>query len=246
MQATSTQFDFYRWGAASAMLGAVLGVIFNLLHPRPDAVTPRAELQMIADSDIWRFDHIMLGVATVFLFIGIIAIGLSMFGTAADIWARAWLIFSAVSTSVLLVLIALDGTAAKAVATRWAESGNDPAIFASAEMFVSITLALLGVSIGLVFGVAPLLLGMAILSGGGYPKVMGQVSLVAGALGLIDALILAISGISAFALNVLFPIASVLFTIVLFWAGWELWKRSVPTGRTVDVTERTAERTTAP
>lgn len=228
MQAKPMQMSFYRVSAGAGILGGALAVVFNLLHPRSSDMieSARGELALIADSGIWRLDHIMLGLATALIFIGVIGIGLSMFGTAADTWARAWLIFSSVSVTLVLVTIALDGGPIKSLADSWAAGGKDAGLLAAATVLVKITSGLLGASVAMLFGLAPLMLGIAVLSGGGYPKMLGQVSIAAGALGLLDAFILAFSGFSKLSILVLFPIASVLTTIVLGWASWELWKKN--------------------
>lgn len=249
MQAATERMGFYRISAGAGIVGGILAVVFNLLHPRSsDAIqSARGELAMIADSGIWRLDHIMLGLATALIFIGVIGIGLSMFGTAADAWARAWLIFTSVSVTLLLVTIALDGSPIKGLADQWAAGGKDAGLLASATVLVEITSGLLGASIAMMFGLAPLMLGMAVLSGGGYPKVLGQISIAAGAVGLLDALLLAFSGFSKLSILVLFPITSVLSTIVLLWASWELWKSHASLGPTAGTkTVTTTETTVTP
>ncbi|MEA2451792.1 MAG: hypothetical protein QOG04_502 [Actinomycetota bacterium] len=242
MQVATERLNFYRISAASGMLGGVLAVVFNLLHPRSNDIVQggRGELELIAGSDIWRLDHVMLGLGTALIFIGIIGVALSMFGTSADTWARAWLIFTTVAASILLVTLALDGGPMKTLADQWANGGKDAGAFAAANALMEINSGLLGASIALLFGVAPLLLGMAVMSGGGYPKALGQVALVGGALGLLDALLLAFQGFTKLSVLILFPITSVLSTIVLTWAAWELWTKNQPIRTT------TAARTDPP
>src|SRR5688500_15403113 len=129
-----TQSDYFRWGGAAAMVAGGLGVVLNLLHPRSteNVASTRAHLELIADSDIWKFDHAGLAVAIAIGVLGIIAIGLSMMGTEGELWARTWLLFSVVSSAVLLIVIAIDGAALKDAADRWAESGDEAGAFAAA------------------------------------------------------------------------------------------------------------------
>ena len=241
MQQRPTQSDFYQLGAGAVLIGGFLAIIFNLLHPRHSEAlsNTRAELKMIAESDIWTLVHIMLGIAVAIIAVGVIAIALSMFGTQGDAWARAWLIFSAASTAVLMVLLALDGTAIKSLADDWAKAGNDPAVFSAAKALVEINGGLLRVSILVQFGISPLLFGMAVWASGSYPKAIAQASLSAGAVGVIAALWISAAGYSTVPLNILFPIASLLYTIVLMWAGWQLWQTHAtlgPSGGTTTVT----------
>lgn len=246
MQAATERMGFYRISAGAGIVGGILAVVFNLAHPRTSDIVQggRGELELIAGSDIWRLDHIMLGLATALIFIGVIGIGLSMVSTAGDTWARAWLIFTSVSVAVLLVTIALDGGPMKSLADQWAGSGKDAGSFLAANVLMEITSGLLGASIAMMFGVAPLMLGMAVLSGGGYPKVLGQISIAGGVLGLVDAFILALSGFTKLSILVLFPITSVLSTIVLLWASWELWKKQASLGPTAGTKTATTTETT--
>lgn len=219
------QPNFYRVGAGAAMLGAVVGLIFNLLHPRnSDALTDiNAELQMVADSGIWRWDHIGLGFAVAIGFIGFVAINFSMFNGPSDLWARAATIFGALSAAVILGLLALDGTVLKTVADKVV--GGDDSLLGAATVLVETTTALLGASIALFFGITPLLFGEALLGSGTYGKNLGYAELLGGALGLLTALLLAIGGLSMLAIFG-FLIASLLHTVVLFLAGYSLWQRS--------------------
>lgn len=245
MQARPMQTDFFKWGGAAALVGGALGIIFNLLHPRTteNVGNSRAHLQMVADSDMWRLVHLGLALAVALGLIGIIAIALSMAGSPGDVWARGWLIFAAVSSAVMLILLAIDGTAIKALADRWAGSPNDPGVFAGALAVEKISISLFGAGAALFFGVSPILLAMAVFSSGVYPKALGQASLVAGGLGLLTALLLAIQGLTALSATYLFPIASLIGTVVLMWAGWELWKNHSTVGVTPGTTSTTVTHT---
>lgn len=219
------QPNFYRVGAGAAMLGAVVGLIFNLLHPRnSDALTDiNAELQMVADSGIWRWDHIGLGFAVAIGFIGFVAINFSMFNGPSDLWARAATIAGAVAAAVILVLLAIDGTVLKSIADQVV--GGDDSLKGAATVLVETTTALLGASIALFFGVTPLLFGEALLGSGTYSTNLGYAELLGGALGLLTALLLAIGGLTMLAIYG-FLVASLLHTVVLFLAGYSLWQRS--------------------
>lgn len=159
--------NFYRVGAGAAMLGGVVGVVFNILHPRDtDAFdSAEAELQMIADSGIWRWDHLLLGFAVAVGFVGLVAIGLSMFGGAGDAWARATVIFGALASAVALVSLALDGTAIKSLADQWA--AGDEAVTGAAIAMVEMNQALFGATIALLIGVTPWLFGGALIASDG-------------------------------------------------------------------------------
>ena len=243
-----TQSDYFRWGGLAAMVAGGLGVVLNLLHPRSteNVASTRAHLELIADSDIWKFDHAGLAVAIAIGVLGIIAIGLSMMGTEGELWARTWLLFTVVSSAVLLIVIAIDGAALKDAADRWAESGDEAGAFAAAAGIERLSTAVFTVAVLMYFGMSPLLLGMAVLASGSYPKVLGQSSLGAGGLGVLAALLMWIQGTTVFNTIFLFSIASLLSTIVLIWAGWELFKRSGSVRRTTTATTTKIETPVTP
>jgi len=248
MQARPTQADYFRWGGLAAVVAGSLGIIFNLIHPRTteNVGNVRSHLEMIAGSDGWNFIHAGLALAVAIGVLGIIAIGLSMGATAGELWARTWVLFAAVSSAVLLVVVAIDGAAMKAVADRWAGSGDDAGVFAAAAGVEGVATALFTVGVLMFFGISPLLLGMAVFTSGSYPKVLGQVSVVAGVLGLLTALLMWIQGATVLNSVILFPIASLVGTIVLIWAGWELWKSKGSLGSRADKTTTKIETPVVP
>lgn len=226
MQVRLTQRDYFRWGGLAAVVAGGLGIILNLIHPRTteNVGNVRSHLQMIADSDLWKLDHAGLAIAVGIGVLGVIAIALSMAGTNGDLWARTWLLFSVAASGVLLVFLAVDGSAIKGVADRWVSGGDNPGSFAAAAGIEGLANSLFTLSVFLYFGIAPLLLAMAVLTSGVYPKALAQVAMAAGALGVITALLMWIQGPTVFNSVLLFTIASLLGTIAIMWAGWALWK----------------------
>jgi hypothetical protein len=213
-------------GAGAAMVGTVIGIVFNLLHPRnPDAFdSVEGELQMIADSGIWQLDHFMLTLSVAIGFVGLIAIALSMGGTPAELWARTGIIFGGASAAVALALLALDGTAVKNLADQWAT--GDESITGAATAMVEINIALLATTFILFFGITPLLFGRAFLASGIYPANLGYVEMVGGVLGILTGVMIAFDVGASFAGTILLPLSSLVHTVVLFIAGWLLWKRA--------------------
>src|SRR5919106_501567 len=167
--------NFMRVGAGALVVGTVLAFVFNLIHPRSsDALdSTRGELELVAGSDIWLFDRMMLEVAD-----------------------------------------------------AWAQNPDDPALLAAGEAVVQISLALFTAVIGASFGVTPIAFGLAILASGAYARGFGWVSIAAGGLGFVTAMIQFLAGPSNLTAAVLFPIASLSFTLVAFVLGVQLWRRS--------------------
>ena len=102
---------FMRVGAGALIVGTVLAFVFNLIHPRSsDALdSTRGELELVADSDIWLFDHMMLGVSAAFVLLGLVALATSMRGGNGDLWARSVLIAGVAGVVVIWITVVLDG-----------------------------------------------------------------------------------------------------------------------------------------
>jgi hypothetical protein len=81
-------------------------------------------------------------------------------------------------------------------------------------------------TIGSFFGFVPVLFGAAVLTGDEYPSWLGWVAIVAGALGLLTGTIIYFAGFTTLTSMVLFPIASVLFTVWLGIIGYLLWQKT--------------------
>ncbi len=226
------QRTLFRAGAIGAMVGAALGLIFNILHPRGTGIdTSQEELALVADSDIWLFDHFMLAWALVFSLLGLVAIARSYAGEAGESWGRFALASAIAATGIGLVGVTVDGMALKEVADNWAEAGRgtESSAFAAGDAVANVALALFTTVIGSLFGVTATLFGIAGLVSNNYPKWLGYVAVVAGIAGLVTASVTFLTGPSDVVFNVLFAGSSFLFTVWLFASGWYLWQRA---GRT--------------
>ena len=210
-----------KWGGLSAMVGAALGLVFNLLHPRPDSFTIQAELDLVAGSDIWLFDHFMLAWSLAFALVGLVAIGWSFEGPVAQSWGRIATASAIGSIAVAYIALAIDGMAMKEVADQAAKG---PEAQAAAEAVAHVSFALFTGVIGSLFGVTPLLFGIAGLVGNAYPRNLAYLALAGGLVGLLAASIQYLSGPTALTLNVLLLIASLAYTVWLFMMGLRLWK----------------------
>jgi hypothetical protein len=222
------QRTLFRVGAVAAMVGAALGLVFNLLHPRGGGIdTSQEELELVADSGIWLFDHYMLAWSLAIGFLGLVAIARSFTGEAAESWGRLALAFAIASFAIGVVTVVIDGIAVKEVADNWAEAGRgtDSTAFATGDAVANISLAIFTALIGSLFGVTAVLYGVAGLASTTYPKWLAYLAVVAGVLGLLTASIVFLSGPSDFALNILFGASSGLYTLWLFFSGLNLWQR---------------------
>jgi hypothetical protein len=210
------------------MIGAVLALIFNLLHPRATGVdTVREEIELVADSGIWLFVHFMIAWALVFGFVGLIAIARSFTGEAGVSWGRLALGSSIAAIAVGFVAITIDGMAMKELADNWAEAGKPTggAAFAAADAVANVSVAAFTGLVGSLFGLTATLFGVAGLVSPDYPKWLGYCALVGGLLGLLAASVLYLAGPSDVVFLGFFSVSSLLFTVWLFFSGWQLWRR---------------------
>lgn len=213
-----------RWGGMAAMIGAALGLVFNLLHPRSSAVgTGMNELHLVAASDIWLLVHYMIAWSVAFALVGLVAIGWSYAEGAAASWGRFATASAIVGVGVTFITVLIDGPAMKHVADAMI-AGHSPETIAAGTAVSEVAVALFTGTMGSLFGLTPVLYGIATLSDARYPKPLGYLAIAAGVLGLITASIQYFGGIQNLTANILFPIASLAFTVWSFVMGWRLWR----------------------
>jgi hypothetical protein len=231
-----TERGFLRFGGGAAMVGAVLGLVFNVLHPRTgDIDNVRAEIETVADSGIWVFDHFMLAWAIAFSFVGFLALTLYLGegGGGGWVWAARGTVV--IGVAVTFVTLVVDGMAIKEVADNWAEATGPAkaAAFSTAEAVAQVSLALFTGTIGTLFGLAPALIGAAGLATRRLPTSMSYAWIVAGGVGLLAASIQFLAGPSSLTVNGLFLPASLLATVLLFLGGWTVWNAAAEPATTV-------------
>lgn len=221
-----------RMGAGSLMFGTVLAFVFNLLHPRGDDFSAGAHLQEVADSGIWLLDHFMLAWSLAFILVGLLVVSRSYPDEPAASWGRIASYAGVGGIIVGFVLIVIDGSAVKLIADDVA-AGEAPA--AAGEAVVHISSALFTGMQGSLFGLTPVLFGIAGLTSAAYPRWLAYLALAAGIVGFVSASIQYFTGLSTLTAVILFPIASLAFTVWGFIMGWNLWRAhgaSTPVGHT--------------
>jgi hypothetical protein len=217
-----------RLGGACAVAGGVLGVVLNLIHPRTsDIGATEVELRLIEENGRWLAVHAGILVALVIAFLGLVAIAVSMYGERG-LWARVALYSAIASAPVAIISVAIDGIAMKEIADAWADAPDR--VFAAADAVGQLNVAAFDGLIISLFGMTPIFAGIALAGSSLYPRWIGILSVVGGVIGLIAGFTQALTGLEPLTANVLFPLASLAFTIVLITAGLTLWqKASAPT-----------------
>ena len=215
-----------RVGSVSAVLGAIILIVANILHPRGADFGDTAEhLQEIADAGIYLGDHIGLLVGALLLTGGLIGISRSLTEGGGAVWARLGLAAAVASAALMVVVVAVDGIAFKAVADEWASSQN-AALFQAAYVLEQIGLGLFTMLIFFVFGVTFILYGLAVALSEVYQKWLGWLALALGIAAAVIGVIQAFDGPSDTLTNVLFPIVSVLLTVWVLVLGVLMWRKT--------------------
>lgn len=205
-----------RWGGLAGMVGAVIGAIANLMHPRSDDLgTAAGVVDLAAGSDIWVLDHYLIAWSVALAGFAALALALSLVQEPARSWGKIAAAFTIGSTVVVYLFAAVDG----AVLKDAAEQGGPDALAVA-----HVAAALFTATMGSMFGLVPILLGIALMSTTQYPRWLGMLALVSGAIGLFCASYQYLVDYEPFLMNYVFTLGSLGTTIVLFAAGWWLWK----------------------
>lgn len=222
----------FRVGSVCAIVGAILGIIVNVLHPRTEEIAkPEALVQLVASSDIWVGDHVGILVAILLVVAGYAAVYRSLTGEAATAFARLGYASAVVGATVFAVLAATDGIAGKALANAWATApaAEKAAALRVAESVAAVNIALFSVTLIVFFGATVFLFGLAIATSDVYPKWLGWVAAVLGVAAALLGFVYAYQGPSALVTNILVPILSILETVWLLVIGVLLWRRTTVT-----------------
>lgn len=204
-----------RWGGLAGMAGAVVGAIANLMHPRGDFGSAQEVVDMAGDSGIWVFDHYLIAWTIALGGFGLYALGRSFAEEPARSWGRVAVAFLIASLPVGYLVAVIDGS----TLSNAAEEGGEAAI-AVAHVSEGLFTAMMGS----LFGVVPILYGIALMTTRQYPGWLAPLALASGVIGLFTSSYTFLAGYSEVISNYLFTLGSLGATVLLFAAGWFLWK----------------------
>jgi Domain of unknown function (DUF4386) len=217
----------FRIGGAAAIVGALLGMVGNLIHPVTPIDDPEGVAQVIADSGSWVPIHLTIVVGIVLMLGGLVAIRHSLRDGVADALARFGLVAAIAGATIGLVLVILDGVAARQLAQEWAEASSQERAVALGLVHANETINFALASLfNLVFAaVTFILFGLAVALGDVYPRGLGWVAFFAGVLSLAAGLIQAAVGEPTEASRVLTIIGPSVITLWLLIMGILLLRR---------------------
>ncbi|HYU56874.1 MAG TPA: DUF4386 family protein [Actinomycetota bacterium] len=182
-----------RIGGISAIVGALLGMVGNLIHPVTPIDDPEGVARVIAGSDIWVPVHLAIVLGIVLMLGGLVAIYHSIREGIAGALARFGLFGAVAGATIGMVLVILDGVAARQLAQEWATVPPDQKAAALSLVHANETINLALASLfNFVFAaVTFILFGLAVVFSDVYPRWLGWIAFLAGlgsiAAGLIQA-----------------------------------------------------------
>lgn len=214
-----TEERIVRLGAWGGVIGSLLAMVGNLLHPATPTGDPEGVARAIAESGIWVPVHLMMVVGLILMLGGLVAIARSVTGETAEALATLALPMAVAGTTVGLILVIVDGVAAKHLADAGAQAPQAEAAVALRVVIgeETINFALAALFNVLFAGVTFIMLGLAVASTGGYPRVTAWAVVVAGVGSIPVGLVQAYQGESVPFTRV----ATIVFpTVITLWVAW--------------------------
>ena len=224
-----------RWtfliGGVAAVLGSLLGMVGNLIHPATPINDAVGVAQAIAESDGWLVIHMAIVIGLILMLGGLMAIADSMHEPMSPRPSLALSRVAAIAgATVGLTLVTLDGVAAKQAADAWGLGAGRRTVSmqlcATLIAERALNFALVALFNILFAGVTFILYGLAVASSNVYPRWFGLVAVLAGFESIVAGLIQAESGSPVETARVLTIIGPTLITLWLLVMGVLLLRRS--------------------
>lgn len=208
-------------GSKAAIAGSLLGMVGNLIHPAAPLDDRPGVARVIADSDSWFVIHFGIVVGIVLMFGGLIALYHSIRGGLAGALARLGLFTATVGIAIGLVLLILDGVAAKQLADEWASATGQTRTIALQNVLTNETINFALASLfNFVFaGVTFILFGLAVALSDVYPRWLGWVVVAAGVISIGASLVQGVTGEPTLASWILTIIGPTIITLWLLTIG---------------------------
>ncbi|MBA3729061.1 MAG: DUF4386 family protein [Actinobacteria bacterium] len=218
----------YRMGGAAAVVGAVLGMVGNLIHPVTPMDDPEGVARVIAESGTWVPIHLAIVIGIALMLGGLIAIHHSIRGGVAGALARFGLFAAVAGITVGLLLVILDGVAARQLAEEWAAAPPDQRAAALALVTANETINFALASLfNIIFaGVTFILFGLAVALSDAYPRWLGWIVVMAGIGSIAAGSVQAFTGEPSDASRVLTIIGPTVITLWMLGMGVLLLRRT--------------------
>jgi len=183
-------------GGWAAVVGSLMGMMGNLLHPHTPFDDPLGTAEVIFGSESWVTLHVVIVVGVFLMLLGLFALYRSITGPNAQALAQFGMLAAVVGVSVGLLLVIMDGVAAPQLAEEWTTAPPAEQTIAlrvlSANETVNFSVASL---FNLIFaGATFIFFGLALAVGRDYPHWFGWVAVAAGVLSIGAGLVQAYNG----------------------------------------------------
>lgn len=175
-----------RLGGAAAIVGSLLGMVGNLIHPVTPIGDPEGVARVIAESDTWVPIHLAIVLGIVLMLGGLVGLRHAIREGTAGVFARYGLVAAIAGATIGLILVILDGVAARQLAQEWAvaPAGEREVALALVRANETINFALASL-FNLVFAaVTFILFGIAVLLSGRFARWLGWPPLIAGVISI--------------------------------------------------------------
>jgi hypothetical protein len=225
---TDADRSFLRLGAALGLLGIVVQVVMDRLHPHRVAPNDSAEVfREYAGSRGWTAVHLGQFVGTLLIVLALVALARTLTGQRGVAGALALVatVTAVLVAAVFAVQMAVDGVALKAAIQAWTAAPTPVSQAATFQIAESVrwTEKGLGAFFQILNGTTLLTLGLSIVRGDRYPTWLGLVGGAAGLAFIAGGVATAHTGFSPAAGRFLLP-GTILLALFLIGAIVLMWR----------------------
>ena len=208
------------------IVGAVIGLVGNALHPHTADPDAAAIVRAIAQDGAWVWIHLAIIVAILLITGGLVGLAEQFKGTSAAPLSRLGLAAALVGGAVVTISLAVDGFGMKVLALS---SAAAPAaeVATAQRIAIAVRNADFGIwSIGMLvfFGVAFACFGLAMRESRQFPSWFGWVAVVGAGGATVAALLRIAASEDVQAAESIFLVSSVLLTLWALALGVRLWR----------------------
>jgi hypothetical protein len=210
------------------VVGALLALVANGLHPHPSEFNIQALLQEIGTSSAWTGVHLTLIFGLVLILGALLAITVTMEGEPGATVARFACLAAMVGGVLILTSTAMDGFGMNHIARAWldAPAAEKAAALRIADGFENAQYAVYSLSVAIFLGLGIFLYGVATLLSSTFPRALGWLAIVAGAGAFVVGVAQTQSGPALRGTEIFFVVFSLLSTAWVFMMGVLMWRHA--------------------
>lgn len=227
-----------RVSAVQLLLGAVIGLVANSLHPHsadPDTATT---LQAIAQNGAWVGIHVGIITAVLLLIGGSLGLAHELEAAGGGPSVRLGTAAALLGGALVCTSTAIDGFAMKPLASAWTSAGQDTVLALQVATGVkAVDFAIWSLGMLVLFGATYVCFGAAMIATRRYPTMLGWAAMASGAGSAVAALIQIANTGEVQAAETIFLASSMLITAWAFVVGIVMWREGADAPEPATVTE---------